>query len=211
METTSSADDAVAQRKSDRFSKGSSLCPIIHTSLHLHITIFPSHDGSSHRTMHHEWGTSSWSVLHSLRLKTDDSHETDQHSPAHALLTNLGPRRVRWNSCWRGANTQQDPPRTTETGRQQSNPSPVSDRSTKRWTAKIGCGQTGFGPKHPNTFQGFRKPPRFTPREGQENAKWCFLHWTALFFRTSLDRSPLDVNVSFFCSRPTVALADYDC
>ena len=50
-ETISSTDEAVAQRKRARFYKGSSPCPIIHTttdtSLHLHITTFRSHDSSS--------------------------------------------------------------------------------------------------------------------------------------------------------------------
>ena len=92
-ETISSTDEAVAQRKRARFYKGSSPCPTIHTvidtSLHLHTTIFHSHDSSSHRTMHHECGTLSWSVLHSLWLKTDDSHKSSQPSPAPDLLNNL--------------------------------------------------------------------------------------------------------------------------
>ena len=53
-ETTSSADEAVAQRKRARFYEGSSPCPIIqtrtNTSLHLHITTFRFHDTSSHGT-----------------------------------------------------------------------------------------------------------------------------------------------------------------
>ena len=77
--TISWTDEAVAQRK-----RAPSSCSIIHTmtdtSLHLHITTFHSHDSSSHRVMHHERGTVYWSVLHSLRLKTDDSHESGQLS-----------------------------------------------------------------------------------------------------------------------------------
>ena len=59
------------------------------TSLHLHSTTFRSHDNSSHRTMHHERVTVHWSVLHSLQLKTDDSHESGQPSSARALLNGL--------------------------------------------------------------------------------------------------------------------------
>ena len=40
--------------------------------------------------MHHERGNISWSALHSLRLKTDDSHEPGQPSSARALLNNFG-------------------------------------------------------------------------------------------------------------------------
>ena len=76
-ETISSVEEAVTQRKRARFHNGSP-CPIIRTSLHLHITTFNSHDSSSHRTMHHERGTVHWSVLHSLRFKTDDSRESGQ-------------------------------------------------------------------------------------------------------------------------------------
>ena len=79
-ETISSTDEAVAQRKRARFHEGSSGCPTIHTwtdtSLHLHITTFRSHDSSSHGTVHHERVTVHWSVIHSLRLKTADSHES---------------------------------------------------------------------------------------------------------------------------------------
>ena len=38
---------------------------------------------------HHDNITIHWSVLHSLRLKTNDSHESGQLSSAHALLNNL--------------------------------------------------------------------------------------------------------------------------
>ena len=106
-ETISSTDVAVAQRKRSRFYKGSSPCPI------LHITIFHSHDSSSHRTMHHECGTLSLSVLHSLRLKT--------------VMSPVSPRlRLPCWTTWAKADTLefvsegrkiQDLPRTTETGR----------------------------------------------------------------------------------------------
>ena len=93
-ETISSTDEAVAQRKRARFYKRSSLVPsytpLTDTSFHLHITIFHSYNSFSHRPMHHECGTLSWSVLHSLGLKTDDSHESGQPLPASALLNNLG-------------------------------------------------------------------------------------------------------------------------
>ena len=92
--TISSTDEAVAQRKRARSHKGSPPCPIIHTmidtSLHLHIPTFHSHNSSSHRTVHHERGTVSWSVLRSLQLLTDDNHEPGQPSSARALLNNLG-------------------------------------------------------------------------------------------------------------------------
>ena len=105
-ETISSTVEAVAQRKRARFSTGLSPCPIVHTmtdtSLHLHSTTFRSHDSSSHRTMHHERVTVHWSVLHSLRPKTDDSHESGQASSARAVAEQPGQRLVRWNSFRRG-------------------------------------------------------------------------------------------------------------
>ena len=129
--------------------------------------------------------------------------KTEQHSPAHALLTNLGPRRVRWNSCWRGANTQQNPPRTTETGRQQSNPSPVSDRSTKRWTAKIGCGPNSVWPKTSKHFPRLSKTATIhTKRRPREREMvlppldcsffpappWTAHRWTSMFLFFVRDR-----------------------
>ena len=89
--TISSADEAAAERKRARFHKGSSPCPSYKSRMPLPITsTFRSHGSSSHRTMHHERVTVHWSVLHSLRLKTDDSHESGQPSSARALLNNLG-------------------------------------------------------------------------------------------------------------------------
>ena len=91
-ETISSTDEAVAQRKRARFYKGSSPSPIKHPTIDtsLHITTFHSHNSSSHRTMHYERGTVSWSVLHILQLETDSSHEPGQSSSARALVNNLG-------------------------------------------------------------------------------------------------------------------------
>ena len=120
LAATPPTDEAVAQRKRARFYKGSSPCPIVHTmtdtSPHLHITTFHSHNSSSHRMMHHERGTVSWSVLHSLRLKTDDSHEPGLPTSARAQgsLESVSERRKI-----------QDLPRTTESGRWQSNRTPL--------------------------------------------------------------------------------------
>ena len=115
-ETISSIDGAVARRKRARFYKGSSPCHT-HQDRHLplHNTIFHSHDSSSHGTVHHERGTVHCSVTHSLRLKTDNSHESGQPSPAPALQNNLGHcGALEFVSERRKI---QDPPHTTGTGR----------------------------------------------------------------------------------------------
>ena len=138
-ETSSSTDEAVSQRKRARFYKESSPCPIIHirtdTSLHLHVTTFRFHDSSSHGTWHHERAIIHCFVTHSLRLKTDDNHDSSQPPPALALLNNMGSRRVRRSSSGRSEKsgsrfTRQKPGGSRTTHRQPQ----TYQRSWRLWT-----------------------------------------------------------------------------
>ena len=61
-----------------------------------------SHDSSSHGRVHHEHATVHWSGIHSLRLKTDDNHESGQPLVCACSTEQPGPRPLRWNSCRRG-------------------------------------------------------------------------------------------------------------
>ena len=119
-ERVSSTDEVVAQRKCY---KGSSPCPIIHTmtdtSLHLHITTFRFHDSSSHRTNVSPFSTAS------------GSRQTTVKNPVsprrRVLLNSLG----HGGSAGIGVGEAENPGRTTETGRYQSSPTPLTDGSTK--------------------------------------------------------------------------------
>ena len=134
-ESISSTEEVALHRKRARVYKGLPASSTTHitfnTSFHRHITISPSNSSTSHRTILHECGTVSWSVLNSLCSK-----QTKQTSAVSSfdLLTPalLNTREYGGYTGTRvGEEHIQDLPHTPETGRKQSSPTPLRDGSTK--------------------------------------------------------------------------------